>query len=122
MIIVSKFTAVLLTFVISLGLLWTLFYIYASMPGRFYMPILFRTYLEGWVYILAGLIAYCGVAFSAVSTAHIYTTRILGVVVAATVIIVVLLQTSITTAIIWSVIGACVLIIQIFDTFLSREF
>ena len=35
MIIFSKFTAAGVTFLISLGLLWTLFYSYAAVPGRF---------------------------------------------------------------------------------------
>ncbi len=121
-IIWSKFTAAGVTFLVSLGLFWTLFYSYAAVPGRFYMPIFFRTYLEGWIYILAGLIAYWGTALSSISTAHIYTTRKLGMAVAAAVIIFTLMQTSITGAVIWAAAGACVLIVQIFHTFLSREF
>ncbi|MHC4951789.1 MAG: hypothetical protein ACYTEU_12525, partial [Planctomycetota bacterium] len=95
---------------------------YAAAPGRFQMPMFFRTYLEGWVYILAGLMAYCGTALAAISTAHIYTTRLLGLAVATGIIFLMLLQTSITGAVIAAAVGACVLIVQIFHTFLSREF
>lgn len=122
LVIWSKFTAALITFLISLGLLWTLFYSYAAVPGRFYMPIFFKIYLDGWMYILAGLIAYWGTSLSAVSTTHIYTTRLLGLAIATGVIFLVVLQTSITAAVIWAATGACVLIVQIFHTFLSREF
>lgn len=118
----SKFTVATITFLISLGLFWTLFYSYAAVPGRFHMPIFFRTFLEGWIYILAGLIAYWGTALSAISTAHIYTTRLLGMVVATGAIFIMALQTSITSAVITAAAGACILIIQIFHTFLSREF
>ena len=122
MIIWSKFLAALITFSMSLGLLWTLFYSYAAVPGRFYMPVFFKIYLEGWIYILSGLIAYWGTVLSAISTAHIYTTRKLGIAVAAAVIIFTLMQTSIASAVVWIVIGACILMIQIFHMFLAREF
>jgi hypothetical protein len=121
-IIWSKFAAAGITFLISLGLFWTLFYSYAAVPGRFYLPVFFRTYLEGWIYIAAGLIAYWGTALSSISTAHIYTTRLLGMTVATGVIFFIVLQTSIAGAVIWAAGGACVLIVQIFHTFLTREF
>ncbi|MHC4526014.1 MAG: hypothetical protein ACYSU8_10855, partial [Planctomycetota bacterium] len=122
MIIWSKFSAAAITFLISLGLFWTLFYSYAAVPGRFYLPIFFRTFLEGWVYILAGLIAYLGTALSSVSTAHVYTTRKLGIAVAAAAIFIIILQTSVTASAIATATGAFILIIQIFHTFLTREF
>jgi len=122
MILWSKFTAATVTFVVSLGLIWTLFYAYAAVPGRLYLPVFFTTYLEGWIYILTGLIAYWGTALSSVSTAYIYTTRMLGLAVATGAIFLVLLQTSITGAALWAAAGAGVLIIQLFDTFLSREY
>lgn len=118
----SKFTAALITFMVSLGLLWTLFYSYAAVPGRFNMPIFFRIYLDGWIYILAGLIVYWGTALSAISTTHIFTTRLLGLAIATCVIFLMLLQTSIIAAVIWAAAGVFVLTIQIFDTFLTREF
>jgi hypothetical protein len=122
MILWSKFTAAGLTFVLSLGLLWTLLYQYAAVLGRFYLPVFFRTYLEGWIYILAGLIIYWGTTLSAISTTHLYTTRLLGLVVATGVISLMLLQTTITGAIIAAAVGAIILIVQIFHTFLAREF
>ncbi|MHC5083123.1 MAG: hypothetical protein ACYTET_04205 [Planctomycetota bacterium] len=121
-IIWSKFTAAAITFGISLGLLWTLFYSYAAVPGRFYIPVFFRTYLEGWVYIFAGLITYWGTALSAVSTTRFYTTRLLGLTIATFLIILLLWQPSIAHAVMWTVIGAFILIIQIIHTFLTREF
>ena len=122
LIVWSKFAAAGITFLISLGLLWTLFYSYAAVPGRFYLPIFFKTYLEGWIYILAGLIAYWGTALAAISTAHIYTTRLLGLAVATGAIFLMVLQTSITGAVISAAVGAAVLIVQIFHTFMSREY
>ena len=121
-IILSKFIAAVIAFIVSLGLLWTLFYSYAAASGRFHIPIFFRTYLEGWVYISAGLMAYLGVALSSVSTAHIYTTRGLGIAVGLWFIVTLLSQNSISSAVIWAVVGACILIVQIFHTFLTREF
>lgn len=122
LIIQSKLAAAMLTFFVSLGLLWTFFYSYAAVPGRFYIPIFFKTYLEGWVYILAGLIVYAGTALSSISTAHIYTTRLLGVATAAIIIFLMLWQASITGALITAAVGAFILITRIFDTFLTREF
>jgi hypothetical protein len=122
MILWSKIAAATVAFIISLGLMWTVFYAYAAVPGRLYLPVFFKTYLEGWIHILAGLIVYFGTALSSVSTAHIYTTRMLGLAVATGAIFLVLLQTSITFAVLWAAAGAGVLILQLFDTFLSREY
>ena len=121
-IIWSKFAAAGVTFFASMGLLWTLLYYYAAMPGRFYLPVFFRTYLEGWIYILAGLIVYWGTALSAISTTHIYTTRLLGMAIATGTIFFMIFQTSITGAITVAAVGAIILIVQIFHTFLAREF
>ncbi len=118
----AKFTAALLTFLLSVGLLWTLFYCYAAVPGRFYIPIFFKTWLEGCIYILLGLVAYLGTALSAVSTTYFYTTRLLGIAVAAAMIILVMLQTSILGAAVWTLAAAFILMVQIFHTFLAREY
>jgi hypothetical protein len=118
----AKFTAAVLTFLFSIGLFWTLFYSYAAVPGRFYIPIFFKTCLEGWIYICLGLVAYLGTALSAVSTAHFYTTRLLGMAIATMMFFLVIMQTSITGALVGVVVGACILIVQIFHTFLAREY
>jgi hypothetical protein len=118
----SKFAAAAMTFLISLGLVWTLFYMYAAVPGRFYIPVFFKTCMEGWLFILVGLIAYYGTALSAISTTPFYTTRLLGMAIAAIIIFFVYMQTSIVSAILWIIIGAVILIIQIFHTFLTRQY
>jgi hypothetical protein len=121
-IIWSKFAAAGLTFLISLGLVWTLFYLYAAVPGRFYIPVFFKTCMEGWIYILIGLLAYYGTALSAISTTPFYTTRLLGIAIAVTFIIFIYMKTSIVGAFLWIIIGAIVLILQIFHTFLTRQY
>lgn len=122
MVVWSKFAAALLTFVISMGPLWTLFYLYAAAPGRLYLPVFFETYLRGWIFILMGLIAYWGTALSAVSTTHFYTTRLLGMAIAVAIIVFICLQISLIGAVVCVLAGAGVLILQIMDTFFAREF
>ncbi len=117
----TKFTAAAITFTASIGLLWMLFYSYAAVPGRFFIPVFFKTCLEGWMYILLGVTAYFGIALSALSTTRWYTTRLLGVAVAF-VVFITALSTSMQTAMIWTLAASAILVILIVHTFLTREY
>ncbi len=74
----AKFAAAALSFLLSLGVLWSLFYIYTGRPDVSMFLQNFRVYIEGWIFILLGLVCYLGTAFSALSQHRWYTTKIFG--------------------------------------------
>ena len=122
MILSIKFIAVIIAFVISCGIIWTLFYWYASKPGVFPIPPRTRTLIEGWLFVAAGLVIYFGTALSVLSTARWYTTRIVGLAFAIFILIFALSQTSIPLCIVMIAVGLLILVSQVVHTFLTREF
>ena len=76
----AKVICALICFVVSFGVLWSFYYWYASRPGIFRFPPTPRVFVEGWIYILMGVIVYFGTVLSAISEARWYTTRSFGLV------------------------------------------
>ena len=74
-ILAAKLTAAIIGFIVSVGLIWPLFYWYASQPGIWFTPSARRVLIEGWVFIALGFVAYLGVALAGLSTARWYTTK-----------------------------------------------
>ena len=74
----AKLAAMILAFVVSLGIPWSLLYGYACRPALFPIPEPVKMLVDGWLYIALGLLVYLGTALSALSTARWYTTRIFG--------------------------------------------
>jgi ABC-type transport system involved in multi-copper enzyme maturation permease subunit len=72
----GKFAAATLAFIISLGTIWTIFYWYACRPELFIVPPMLRVFIEGWIFLVLGLVVYLGAALVGISTARWYTTRI----------------------------------------------
>ncbi len=121
-VLAAKLTAATIAFVISLGTLWIFFYWYANRPELFTLPQTVRIFIDGWILIALGLIAYLGTALSGLSTAKWYTTRIFGLAFATVIIIVTFAQWRLAWAFIVIVAGAFILLSQIIDLFLNREF
>lgn len=118
----AKVISALICFVVSLGVLWSLFYLYASRPGVFKFPPKPRVFVEGWIYILMGMIVYFGTVLSAISTTRWYTTRTFGLVFSGWVFFLVMSRYSLVWCMWIIIISLAILILQIRNTFLSREF
>ena len=118
----AKLTAATVAFVVSLGSVWIGLYWYACRPELFTVPPPGRIFIEGWLFIVLGLVIYLGTALTALSTARWYTTKIFGLAFATLVICMIILQWRLSWAFAMVIIGVVVLLSQIINTFLSREF
>ena len=120
MVIVLVISAI--AFVVSLGLIWIALYWYANRPQVSTIPQRFRFFIEGWILIALGFVAYLGTALSGLSTARWYSTRIFGMAFAAIVIVVTFAQWRLGSAFAVIIIGCLILLSQVADTFSKREF
>lgn len=121
-ILAAKLAAVAIGFCISVGLIWTILFRYVSGPEVSLFAPPSRMLAEGWLFILVGLIAYLGTALSGLSTARWYTTRIFGMALAAIIFFATIMQWKISWSFAALLIGAAILLIQVFHTFSHREF
>ena len=97
-------------------------FLYASRPGAFPYPPAVRTLLEGWIFIALGMVVYSGTALAILSTARWYTTRVLGLALAAGIVSWALVQSSIAGAVFIIFVGLLILLPQIVYLILNREF
>lgn len=118
----AKLTAATMALVVSLGVVWIGLYRYADRLELFTVPPPARFFIEGWLFIVLGLVVYLGTALTALSTARWYTTKIFGLAFATVVICMIFLQWRISWAFAMVIIGIVVLLTQIIETFLNREF
>jgi hypothetical protein len=118
----AKFAATAISFIISTGLVWTGLYWYASQPRLFAVPPPDRVFIEGWIYIVIGLTVYFGTALSGLSRTRWYTTKMVGLAFALLIMVTTIVQWQIAWAFTTLIIGALIFLVQVFDTFLSREF
>ena len=121
-ILAGKLTAALIALALSLGPVWIVLYRYACQPEVFPIPQTPRVFIEGWIFIMLGLVAYLGTALSSLSTAKWYTTKIFGLAFATVVIVTTFSQWSLVWAFAVIAISVVILLSLIFDTFLRREF
>ncbi len=120
-ILTAKICAACISFVIGPGLVWMLFYWYASRPGIFPIPPRGRVFIEGWILIATGLIVYAGAALSGLSSAKWYTTKMFGLGFSLISLVFVILQRSLPECFIVMIIGFSILLPQIINTFLKKE-
>jgi len=121
-ILAAKLSAGTIAFVISLGPVWIGLYWYANRPEVFAIPQTVRVFIEGWIFITLGLVAYLGTALSGLSTANWYTTKIFGLVFATFIIVTTLSQWTLVGIFAVIAVSVAILLVQIFDTFLRREY
>lgn len=120
-ILTAKICAACISFVIGPGLVWMLFYWYASRPGISLIPPRGRVFIEGWILIATGLIVYAGAALSGLSSAKWYTTKMFGLGFSLISLVFVILQRSLPECFIVMIIGFSILLPQIINTFLKKE-
>jgi len=121
-ILAAKLTATMIAFIISLGPVWIGLYWYACRPEVFPIPQTPRIFIEGWVFIMLGLVTYLGTALSGLSPAKWYTTKIFGLIFATIVIVTTFPRCSLVWIFMVIAVSAAILLSRIFDTFLRREF
>ncbi|MBW8038870.1 MAG: hypothetical protein FVQ85_02590 [Planctomycetes bacterium] len=118
----AKLAAAIISFLISVGAIWVALYSYSCDPERFTMLPIKRVFIEGWLFILLGLIVYLGTALTALSTARWYTTKIFSLAFATVIICAVMFEWRLSWAFAAIIIGAAILLSQINYTILNREF
>ncbi len=121
-VLAAKASAAVLGFVLSLGLLWTLLFIYASRPGVLPYPPAMRSFAEGWIFILLGLLVYLATALAGLSQARWYTTKMCGLGLAILISILAMTQASLVAVIGIILAGATILGVQVLHLIESREF
>jgi len=118
----AKLAAAIIAFLISLGAVWAAFYSYSCDPERFTMLPIKRVFIEGWLFVLLGLIVYLGTALTGLSKARWYTTKIFGLAFATVIICATIFEWRIGWAFAAIIIGAVILLSPIIDTISNREF
>jgi hypothetical protein len=118
----AKLAAAAVSITFSLGLVWLYFYWYARRSEYCPLPPTIRVFLEGWIFIMFGLVVYLGTALSGLSRARWYTTKMLGLAFSVLIYATILAQWRLTWAFSAVIAGVVILLSQIIDTFLSREF
>lgn len=118
----AKLAAAIITFLTSLGVVWSAFYSYSCDPERFTMLPITRVFIEGWLFILLGLVVYLGTALTGLSTARWYTTKIFGLAFATVIICATIFEWRIGWAFAAMIIGTVILLSQIIYTISKREF
>jgi len=118
----AKFTAAAISLFVSAGLVWTGFYWYASQPKLFAVPPPSRVFIEGWIFVMIGLVIYFGTALTGLSRARWYTTKKVPLAFAVFIFVTALSQWKLSFAVLSVIIGIAILVVQIIDTFLNREY
>lgn len=118
----SKIAAAAIVFIISMGVIWSILYWYSQRPGLFAVPSTEKIFAEGWIFVISGFMVYLGMALAGLSRARWYATRLFGLLFAALMVVAILCQWSLPWAFIFILFGMAILLSQIIETFLSREF
>jgi len=121
-ILATKFIAAITAFVLSMGFTWTLFYLYISRPGLLVYPLRPQNYIEGWVFMIIGLIVYSGTALSGISRAKWYTTKIFSIIFAGVIIEFVFDQPNLFCGFLVILLGLLILLSGITHSFINRQF
>jgi ABC-type transport system involved in multi-copper enzyme maturation permease subunit len=120
-ILASKLFAGLLSF-IPLIIIWGLFYLYAHDKRYFPIPPTGRIFAEGLIFVAFGYISYLAIAMAALNKAKWYTTKKLSIAFGIWMFVTLMVQWQPFWGWITIIIAAAILLVQIIDTFLNREF
>lgn len=121
-ILLAKLFAAIIAFLLALGTIWTFFCVYSSRPGFFMVPPSFRNFLEGWVFIALGFLAYLAATLSALTRVRWYTTKIFPLAFAFLLLLCTFTLSHLSWALVTLIIGIVILLSQVTYTFLNREF
>ena len=117
----SKLLAGLISF-IPMVVIWGLFYIYAHDKRYFPIPPTERILWEGMIFVAFGFVSYLAIAMAAMNKAKWYTTKGLSAAFGIWMFVTLVVQWKLVWAWMTIIAAAVILLIQIIDTFLNREF
>ncbi len=117
----AKLLAAMLSFV-PLAFIWLLFYIYAHNTQYFPIPPAERTLIEGLIFAAFGYMAYLSIAMAALNKAKWYTTKKISIAFGIWMFVNLVVQVQIWLGWLTIIIASTILLIQITDNFLNREF
>jgi hypothetical protein len=118
----AKLTAASVALVLATGGVWTILFWYANRPEFSPVPQPVRIFFHGWIFVILGLVMYLGTALSGLSQARWYTTKIFGIVLAFIIVCITTAQGSLAWVLALIAFSAALLLSQLFDTFVRREF
>ncbi len=118
----AKLTAATISFLISVGAVWVFLYNYSCDHERFTMLPVKRVFIEGWLFVLLGLVVYLGTALTGLSKARWYTTKIFGLAFATVITCATIFEWRLAWAFAAIIIGVAILLSQIINTISKREF
>ena len=121
-IISAKMTAAAVGFLISLGLTWSAIFYHVYFSQMFSIPPTLAVYIEGWLFILYGMLVYLAVGVTAISTARWYTTKVFALGFVFLVICAAFLTGDYFWAVLTTAIAAAIFKLQLVYDFLTREF
>lgn len=117
----AKLVAAAIGFIVPLGGVWLALYWYVCRSNAFGVPVPARVLIDGLIMIALGLVVYLAAALASLSRAKWYTTKAFGLAFAAFV-----LYRAIQCGLLWAcviiVVGIMILLSQVVDTFLKREY
>lgn len=121
-VLAAKIAAAIIGFIASVGLVWTLTYWYASQPSVWFTPPTGRVFIEGWIFVAIGFVVYLGVAVAGLSTERWYTTKMFSLGFALFVFIACLSDWRLWLVLIFLIVGILILLLQVTEKFLDRQF
>jgi hypothetical protein len=121
-ILLSKLTAAIIAFSVSIGLLWSLFFSYSCITEIFVIPSPVKHLADGWFFILLGFTIYAGTALSGLSSSRWYSTKIFGLLFAGIIVISVFGEINIYSGFVMVIVCLVLLLLQVYSLFLNREF
>jgi hypothetical protein len=120
-ILFAKLFSALLSF-IPLIIIWSIFYMYAHDKRYFPIPPTSRIFIEGLIFTAFGYVAYLAIAMAALSKAKWYTTKKVSIAFGIWMFINLIVQWQLFWAWMTIIIASAILLVQITDSFLNREF
>lgn len=121
-ILAAKLTAAAIGVVVPLGAVWLALYWYVCRSNVFGTPVPARAVFDGLVLIVLGLVVYLGAALTALSRARWYTTKIFGLAFAAIILFITTVQCGPLCGVVIMFVAIMILLSQVVDTFLKREY
>lgn len=107
---------------IPMAVIWLVFYLYGHHKELFPIPPSARVFVEGLIFVAFGFVVYLSVALAALSREKWYTTRTFSMVFAIWMFITLTQQWQLGWAWLVMSVSGIILLIQITDVFLNREF
>jgi ABC-type transport system involved in multi-copper enzyme maturation permease subunit len=121
-ILISKFISAAICFIPYVILLLSFFYLCIKSESDFELRPTLPLFLKGMIYIVFGYITYLVITLAALSTAKWYTTKFLSIAFGLWTFVMLVIQWRLLGAWLVLIISASILLIQITDVFLNREF